>query len=365
MKYLDEYRDPAVAHRILDKIAEACGERSELAAIMEVCGTHTMSIARAGLRSLLGENLRLLSGPGCPVCVTPNDYLDRAIAIARQRDAIIATFGDMMKVPGSSSSLYQERGNGARIEMVYSPLDALKIAEQNPLNKVIFLGVGFETTAPTVAATLAKARADGVKNFFVLCGHKIVPPALFALVNDPELKLDGFLCPGHVSAIIGSRPYEFIARDYGLPCVIAGFEPLDILQGIWMILRQIIEKRGASVEIQYSRAVAAEGNPKAAAFMEKVFEPVDSIWRGLGKIPASGLAIKEEFGDWDAARVIQADVGETREPAGCICGMILRGVRLPMDCPLFRKTCTPENPVGACMVSSEGTCAAYYKYGNG
>lgn len=364
MKYLDEYRDPALGRKIVDKITEALERRSEEISIMEVCGTHTMSIARAGLRNLLGDKLRLLSGPGCPVCVTPNDYLDRAIAYARQRDVIIATFGDMMKVPGSSSSLYRERGGGARIEMVYSPLDALNMAVQNPQKKVIFLGVGFETTAPTVAATIVKARENGVNNFFILCGHKIVPPALLALVNDPELKLDGFLCPGHVSAIIGSRPYEFIARDYGLPCVIAGFEPLDILQAIWMIIRQIIEKT-ASVEIQYSRAVAAEGNPKAAALMEQVFEPEDSIWRGLGEIPASGLAIREEFGNWDAARQIPVDVEETREHPGCICGLILRGVRSPMECPLFRKACTPENPVGACMVSSEGTCAAYYKYSNG
>jgi hydrogenase expression/formation protein HypD len=330
--------------------------------LMEVCGTHTMSISRSGLRRLLPENIRLLSGPGCPVCVTPNYYLDKAIAYARKKDVLLTTFGDMIKVPGSSSSLEKEKGERANIFVVYSPLDALKIAQNNPEKKIIFLGVGFETTAPTLAATLQIARRKKIQNFLIFSGHKLIPPAMEALLKDQELHLDGFICPGHVSTIIGSKPYEFIARDYHIPCVIAGFEPLDVVQAIFMSVQEIVEKRPPQVQIQYSRLVKEEGNKKALELMEEVFETEKSNWRGLGDIPGSGLKIKENFFAFDAEVNLPVEAEKTRENKACICGAILRGVKTPLDCSLFKKECRPENPVGACMVSSEGTCAAYFKY---
>ncbi len=364
MKYIDEYRNPRIAQKLLDEIRTLLCDCADGMVLMEVCGTHTMSIARAGIRRLLAGKIRLLSGPGCPVCVTPNHYLDKAVAYGRRKDVILATFGDMMKVPGSSSSLEKEKSKGTSVIVVYSPLDALKIAEQNPQKKIIFLGIGFETTAPTVAATIKIAREKNTKNFFVHCGHKLVPPAMKVLVNDPELRIDGFICPGHVSALIGSRPYDFIARDYGIPCVIAGFEPIDILQTILMLVRQIVGKDAPLIEIQYSRVVRAEGNVKALEMMSEVFEVTKSDeWRGLGTIPESGLKLNEHFCDFDAEENITVEVEETVEHPGCICGAILRGVKTPPECGLFKKVCTPENPIGACMVSSEGTCAAYYKYG--
>jgi len=365
MRYMDEYRNPELGQKLLGKIEETLRGFPVKISIMEVCGTHTMSIARAGIGRLLAERVRLLSGPGCPVCVTPNDYMDRAVAWARCKDIIITTFGDMMKVPGSTSSLYREKVSGAQIAIVYSPLEAIGIAEAYPSKKIIFLAIGFETTAPTIAATIKCAREKNLKNFFIHCGHKLVPPAMRTLVNDPELQIDGFICPGHVSTIIGSRPYEFIAREYHIPCVVAGFEPLDILESVWMIVNQISRGNHAIVEIQYTRAVKPEGNPNALSLMNEVFAPVDSIWRGLGTIPESGMTIRESNADFDAVKKIPVAVEETKEHPACICGMILRGVRLPVDCPLFRTTCNPENPIGPCMVSSEGTCAAYYKYEKG
>ena len=362
MKYLEEYRDPVLAQKLLKSILHLLEHSPSKIKLMEVCGTHTMNIARAGIRRLLKDQIALLSGPGCPVCVTHNSYMDQAIACSREKDVIIASFGDMIKVPGSYSSLEKEKAKGADIQVVYSPLDSLKIARENPGKKIIFLGVGFETTAPTVAATIRSAREQNLQNFFVLCGHKIVPPAMKALVMDPDLRIHGFLCPGHVSTIIGSKPYEFIARDHGVPCVIAGFEPVDILQAIEMLLKNIISKAAPCVEIQYSRVVKEEGNPRALDIMNNVFEPVDSAWRGLGSIPRSGLAIRDDYREFDASIQIQVQVPPIYEHPECRCGEVLRGVTVPPECPLFRKVCNPENPIGPCMVSTEGTCAAYYKY---
>ncbi len=330
--------------------------------MMEVCGTHTMTAFRSGLRSLLPGNISLLSGPGCPVCVTPTGYIDRAIALSRIKDVTLATFGDLLRVPGTESSLELERARGAQIKVVYSPLDALQDAHEHPERQVIFLGVGFETTAPAVAWTIQKAAAEKCLNFSVLCAHKTMPQAMATLLQGGELRIDGFLCPGHVSSIIGSRPYEFICREYGIPCVVAGFEAGDMILAIEMLLRQLAEKR-AAVEIQYTRGVGATGNPQAQAILREVFEEGASEWRGLGIIPGSGLNLRDAFRAHDALRR-WPDIAlpQPAEPAGCICGDVLRGARAPTECPLFRRRCTPETPVGACMVSSEGACAAYFRY---
>jgi hydrogenase expression/formation protein HypD len=361
MKYVDEFRDSRLAASLVEEIRREARDLDRVT-LMEVCGTHTMSIFRHGIRGLLPPNVRLLSGPGCPVCVTPNEFLDRAVAYARQPGVIVTTFGDMMRVPGSSSSLERERAEGRDVRVVYSPLDALDVAARNPRSMVVFLGVGFETTAPTIAATVMDARGKGLENYAVLCAHKRVVPAMEAVVSSPELDLDGFICPPHVSAIIGSRPYEPLARKHGIPCVVTGFEPLDILQGILMLLRQV---RGAEqrVEIQYRRVVTREGNPEAMALMDAVFETHESVWRGIGAIPESGLRMRGSFAAWDIERRMTVEVEPSREDRGCRCGDVLRGILAPPQCALFGKRCVPERPVGACMVSSEGTCAAYYKYG--
>ncbi len=332
--------------------------------LMEVCGTHTMSAFRSGLRSVLPARVSLLSGPGCPVCVTPNTFVDTAVAMASQPDTIMATFGDMIRVPGTETSLERARAGGARVQVVYSPLDAIRIAQKKPEARVIFLGVGFETTVPATAWAIREARAT-VPNFYVLCAHKTMPQAMAALLKGGEVQIDGFICPGHVSVIIGSKPYEFICRDYGIPCVVAGFEAADMVAGIGMILKQIVDKR-AEVEIQYARSVHRDGNPKAQEIIREVFEECDAEWRGLGMIPRSGLKIRKEFAGRNAETVFTGlEMPEAVEPAGCLCGDVLRGVKTPPECPLFKKRCTPDNPVGACMVSSEGTCAAYFKYSRG
>ena len=359
MIYVDEFRDKEAVRGLARKIVKiADGKRLTF---MEVCGTHTMSAARYGIRNILPENVKLLSGPGCPVCVTPNSYLDRAMAISRLHQSIIVTFGDMFRVPGSSSSLASEKSQGGDIRIVYSALDSLSIARENPDRKVVFLGIGFETTAPTVAATILAAEREGLDNFFVLCGHKTIPNAMKMLVDSPELNVSGFICPGHVSAIIGSRSYEPLATEYRVPCVVAGFEPTDILQAIYMLAKQVKEDR-ASVENQYSRVVAEDGNTKAISVMEGVFGTKDAEWRGIGVVSQSGLSIREKFSAFDAESNIEVEVERTKEFPGCICGQILRGVKTPLQCKLFGKECTPVEPKGACMVSSEGTCAAYYKY---
>ncbi len=358
LKYIDEYRKADTAGRLADQIRETSKRPIKL---MEVCGTHTVTIFRHGLRELLPPHITLISGPGCPVCVTPVGAIDQAILLAQREEVIIVTFGDLLRVPGSESSLLRQRGSGADVRVVYSAYDALEMARRERERKVVFLGVGFETTAPTVAAVIRRAKEEGAANFSVLSMHKIIPPALKALVESPDLTIDGFICPGHVSTIIGTEPYRPTAEQFRVPCVVAGFEPVDVLQAIALLVNQI-EAGEAKVEIQYRRGVSSQGNPKALAAMEEIFVECDSEWRGLGVLPLSGLEIAPSYGAFDADRLYDIPPVEGREPAGCICGDILRGLRRPPDCPLFRNACTPENPVGACMVSSEGTCAAYYKY---
>ena len=355
---LKAFKDPALARGLIESI-QALAPKS--ATLMEVCGTHTVAIARNGIRGLMPEGVRLASGPGCPVCVTSNHDIDKVIARARVPEVTIATFGDMTRVPGSTSSLLAEQAAGRSVEIVYSPLDALRLAQENPDRQIVFVGVGFETTTPLVAMAIKRARAMGLTNFTVYGAHKNMPGALEVIINDPALKLDALILPGHVSTIIGAEPYRFLAENYGIPGVITGFEPVDVLQGIAMIMRQLHEGR-ADIEIAYARGVMPEGNPVALAAIDEVFETCSATWRGLGEIPGSGYRIREEFADFDAMRRFQPDVEEVREHKGCRCGDVLRGIMAPSECPLFRKVCTPENPVGPCMVSSEGSCAAYYRY---
>jgi len=359
----DSFKDPLLVRAQLEVIQQLAAELKRDVNIMEVCGTHTVAIARSGFRSVLPGNIRLISGPGCPVCVTANVDIDRVIALTKVPDAIIATFGDMVRVPGSSTSLMQRKAEGAKVEVIYSPLDALTLAQKHPHMQVILVGVGFETTTPPVAATIIRAHSLGLANFSVAAAHKRVPPALLALVNDQELALDALILPGHVSTILGIAPYEFLAADYGIPGVITGFEPLDLLQGIAGLLRQVLEGR-ATIENAYKRAVMHEGNPAALEVIQRVFAVCDADWRGLGVIGESGYAIREEFADFDALRRFSADleVEPTVEPRGCRCGEVLRGLLSPSACPLFGKACTPSMPVGPCMVSSEGSCAAWYRY---
>lgn len=362
MNYQDEFRDKAIVLGLAARIRELVAGRTEPMTFMEVCGTHTMAIYQYGLRSLLPPQVRLISGPGCPVCVTPNDYVDRAVALCRLPGVIVATFGDMVRVPGSSSSLLEERAKGADIRIVYSPLDAVALAARNPDKKVVFLGVGFETTAPAIGGSILAAKKQGLGNYYVLAAHKTIPIPMEVLSSDPELKIDGYLCPAHVSVVIGANAYRFLAEERGVPCVVTGFEPVDVMQGVEMLARQVVE--GASrVEIQYSRVVKWEGNRKAQEVIAEVLTPFDAPWRGIGVIPGSGLRIADAYAEFDAEKAIPVEVEETREHAGCLCGEILKGKVNPFDCPLFAKACTPESPVGACMVSSEGTCAAAYKYG--
>lgn len=329
---------------------------------MEVCGTHTVSFSRFGLRRMLPKEIKVISGPGCPVCVTSQQDIEKALALASLPNSIFVTFGDMMKVPARSGSLERKRAEGCDIRVVYSPLDALKIARDNEGKLVIFLAVGFETTAPGVAVTILRAREENIKNFKVLSLHKLIPPAMRAILEAGEINIDGFICPGHVSAVIGAEPYRFIVEEYGIPCVITGFEPLDILEAIYMLLG-MMEKRLPRVEIQYKRGVRWEGNPWALETMWKVFELGDAVWRGLGFLPSTALQIREEFGEWDARYLLEGlEVEPAEENPLCCCGEVIRGLKEPTDCPLYGKVCTPANPVGPCMVSSEGTCSAYYKY---
>lgn len=325
---------------------------------MEVCGTHTMAISRFGLRELLPAGMRLVSGPGCPVCVTAIGDLDVAVEIARLPRTTIVTFGDLVRVPASRTSLAEERAAGADVRVVYSPADAVALAAAEPDREVVFVGIGFETTAPTVAASLLEARSRSLANFSVLSLHKTMPGPLRALLDLGETRLDGFILPGHVSVITGSDCYRFLAEEYGVGGVVAGFEAEDVLEALLMLVRQ----REPRIEIGYTRAVRPEGNPVARAVMEQVFEPSDADWRGLGVIPGSGLRINAAFAGFDAARRFEVDPGEPQEPRGCRCGEVLRGILDPADCPLFGRRCTPETPVGACMVSSEGSCAARHRY---
>ena len=352
------FKDPKLARGLIETIHRLAPEHATL---MEVCGTHTVPIARNGIRDLMPEGLRLASGPGCPVCVTCNRDIDTVIALARIPNVTITTFGDMTRVPGSTSSLLAEQAAGRSVEIVYSPLDALAFAKAHPEREVVFVGVGFETTTPLVAMAIKRAKAMGLSNFTVFAAHKNMPGALELLVGDPTLELDALILPGHVSTIIGAEPYRFLAEKYGIPGVITGFEPVDVLQGIAMLVRQLHEGR-AEIEIAYARGVMPEGNPVALAAIDEVFETCTATWRGLGDIPGSGYRIRDEFANFDAVRRFEPDVEPTRDPKGCRCGDVLRARIAPNECPLFRTVCTPENPVGPCMVSSEGSCAAYYRY---
>ena len=362
MKYSSEYRDPDLAKALVEAIRKDLQGYTGRMTLMEVCGTHTMSIYQHGIRSLLPEQVRLVSGPGCPVCVTPISYIDQAVAYARRPQTIVATFGDMIRVPGSTSTLQREKAKGADVRIVYSSLDAVTVAERNPDKSIVFLGVGFETTAPTVAGSLLEAEKRRLNNYFVLCAHKTMPAPMIALTSDPDLKVDGYICPAHVSAVIGSDAYLPLAEGFGVPCVVTGFEPVDMLRGIQMLVQQVVAGE-ARVESEYSRIVKPGGNRTAQAILVKVFEPCDAEWRGIGAIPASGLQLREAYRKFDALIALPVEVEEPREHKGCLCGEILKGKFSAKDCPLFRKTCTPAHPVGACMVSSEGTCAAEYKYG--
>ncbi len=352
------FKDPKLARGLIETIRALAPERATL---MEVCGTHTVAVARNGIRALMPDGVRLSSGPGCPVCVTSNRDIDTVIALARVPNVTIATFGDMTRVPGSTSSLLREQAAGRSVEIVYSPLDALTLARERPDREIVFVGVGFETTTPLVAMAIKRAAAAGLKNFSVFGAHKNMPGALEAIVSDPRLKLDALILPGHVSTIIGIDPYRFLAEKYGIPGVIAGFEAVDVLQGVAMIMRQLREGR-AEIEIAYARGVMPEGNPTARAAIDEVFETCTATWRGLGDIEGSGYRIRNEFARFDAVKRFDPDIEPTQDPKGCRCGDVLRGIMAPSDCPLFRIVCTPENPVGPCMVSSEGSCAAYYRY---
>jgi len=360
--FFDEFSDSKKTGTLTRRIRQIARDITEEVILMEVCGTHTVAIFKSGIKSMLPDNVKLISGPGCPVCVTPNPYLDRAIALSRLDNIIIATFGDMMKVPGSSSSLEKEKTKGGDIRMVYSTLDALKIAQNNSDKKVVFLGVGFETTAPTVAFALKEAKDKNIRNFLVLSAHKLIPPALRFLAQSADLKVNGFICPGHVSTIIGAKPYDFLADDFNIPCVISGFEPVDLFQSLFLLLTQL--KRGnAKVENQYFRAVKREGNPMALNLIDEVFQKEDSLWRGIGVIPQSGLALKEEYKEFDAEKRIPVLVEKSREPKGCLCGLVIEGKKSPVECSYYADQCTPQSPIGPCMVSSEGSCQAYFKYG--
>ncbi len=330
--------------------------------IMEVCGTHTMAIFRHGIRSLLPEQITLLSGPGCPVCVTPAGHIDAFLAAACLPRVVLTTFGDLIRVPGSDGvSLATARSKGARVEIVYSPMDALALAQREPECTVVFAAIGFETTAPTIAATLIQARRLGVDNFLIIAAVKTMPAALDLLMDDPDLRVDGLLCPGHVSAVIGSKVYRPLVEKYRLACAVAGFEPADILTGLLSLIRQIHAGR-PGVDNCYTRAVTEEGNARARFLMEEVFVPADSEWRGLGMIPASGLILRKEYQDFDGLQHLGIPLRATREPGGCRCGQILKGCLLPPDCPLYGASCTPLRPVGPCMVSNEGACAAFFRY---
>ncbi len=368
MKYIDEFRDPTLARRWVDEIHRLARRPVR---VMEFCGGHTHAIFRFGLRALLAPALDLRAGPGCPVCVTAAADLDRAIALASVPGVILSTFGDMLKVPSSAGTLEAARGRGADVRIVYSPADAVELAQQFPTREVVFLGVGFETTAPGVAAALLQAEAAQLPNFSVLSLHKLTPPAMRAILDAGEVRLDGILGPGHVSAIIGSAAWDFLPRDYHLPCAVAGFEALDLLGALAALVRAAqagvapacAAPAGEPTVINaYARSVRPGGNPHAQALLERVFAAADAEWRGFGVIPASGLALRVEYAHRDAAQRFPIVVAPAGEPPGCRCGEVLRGVLAPPDCPLFGTVCTPRAAIGPCMVSAEGACAAYYQY---
>jgi hydrogenase expression/formation protein HypD len=364
MKYADEFRDRDKAAALLRAIEAVAGEirPAKPLQIMEVCGGHTHAIFRYGIEAMLPDAVELVHGPGCPVCVLPMGRVDDCIAIAAQPGVILATFGDAMRVPGSHGSLMQAKANGADIRMVYSPTDALAIARNNPEREVVFFGLGFETTMPSTALTVLEAERDAISNFSVFCNHITIVPTLKAILDSPDLRIDGFVGPGHVSMVIGSAPYEFIARQYRKPLVISGFEPLDLLQSVWMVLRQIAHGR-AEIENQYARVVASGGNAAAQRAIDAVYEPREHFeWRGLGSIDYSGVRFRAEYARFDAERRFVVPGVRVTDPAACQCGEVLKGALKPQQCRVFGTACTPETPMGALMVSSEGACAAYYRY---
>ena len=358
MKYLDEYRDPAIARRHADAIARLTTRPWTL---MEICGGQTHSIVRHGIDQMLPEQITLLHGPGCPVCVTPSGVVDAAVTIARRPEVIFCSFGDMLRVPGNDGSLLSARARGADVRMVYSPLDALAIARDNPRREVVFFAIGFETTAPTTAMAVLQAEREGLENFSMLVSHVLVPPAIEALLSDPDNSVQGFLAAGHVCTVMGFWEYEPIAERFNIPIVVTGFEPVDLLQGIYLCVKQLEEGR-AEVENQYSRSVRRAGNEVAQRTLAKVFAPQAQGWRGMGEIPASGLGLAPAYARFDALKRFDGVEVPPDRPGECISGEILRGARRPADCPAFGTRCTPEHPLGATMVSSEGTCAAYYRY---
>jgi hydrogenase expression/formation protein HypD len=361
MRHVDEYRDPGAARKLAAEIGRVVGGAGRPMRLMEVCGGHTMAVHRFGIPELLPDGVELLSGPGCPVCVTPTTYLDLAIELAARPDVVLTTFGDLYRVPGGEGSLEDAAAGGADVRVVYSARDALKIAREEPDREVVFLAVGFETTAPGTAATVLEADAVGAGNFRLLSGHKTMPEALAALVAAPEVPVDGFVLPGHVATITGPEPYEFLPRENGIACCVTGFEPTDVLLGVLSLVRQVAAGE-PRLENRYRRAVRPGGNPRARDVVERVFQKADSQWRGLGLIPASGLAVREE---WARFRVEPPDPAvPSAENAACRCPEVLRGLIRPTDCPLFGAACTPDSPVGPCMVSSEGACAALFKYGS-
>lgn len=370
MKYTDEFRDPAKAKALLSAIADTVQRIGATAEdplyIMEICGGHTHAIFRYGLDKLVPDAIEFVHGPGCPVCVLPMSRVDDCLEIAERPEVIFTTFGDAMRVPGTRGSLAQAKAMGADIRMVYSPLDALELARRNPCREVVFFGLGFETTMPSTALTVLRAAEESVSNFSLFCNHILVPPPIKALLDDPHMKIDGFVGPGHVSMVSGIGIYDFIARDYGKPLAVAGFEPLDLLQSVLMVLTQIAEGR-AEIENQYARVVPDAGNPAALAAIDRVYTPRDAFdWRGLGEIDRSGVKIRPEYAAWDAEEKFgvgyAAGKSSGREPEGCRCGDVVKGLIKPSACPMFGRECTPENPMGALMVSSEGACAAYHLY---
>ncbi|MDO8413945.1 MAG: hydrogenase formation protein HypD [Gallionellaceae bacterium] len=368
MRFADEFRDPEKARTLIAEIERLVvplsAARGRPLQIMEVCGGHTHTIFRYGLKTMLPEKtLEFVHGPGCPVCVLPMGRVDDCVALAQIPNVIFTTFGDAMRVPGSKGSLLQAKAGGADVRMVYSPLDALELARKNPQREVIFFALGFETTMPSTALTVLQAKREGIRNFSLFCNHITIIPTIKAILDSPELTLDGFLGPGHVSMVIGNRPYDFIAKRYGKPIVIAGFEPLDVLQSLWMVLKQLSEGR-CEVENQYQRVVAEGGNAQALAAVGEVFELREFFeWRGLGSIDHSGVRLRAAFAEYDAERKFIVPNLKIADPKSCQCGEVLKGVIKPNQCKVFGTACTPEKPLGSLMVSSEGACAAYYQYG--
>lgn len=359
---LKNFSNPELCRGLLKKLESRLEELGRPLRFMEVCGTHTVSIFRSGLRSLLPDSVVHISGPGCPVCVTHDREVAAYIELAKKDNVIIATFGDLMRVPGPGcQNLKEAQARGAQVKIVYSPHDAMGLAKSNPGSKVVFLGVGFETTAPAVAATIQMAKVAGLKNFSVLSFHKLVPPALRVLLQDKNSNIDAFLLPGHVSTILGVAPYQFVAKEFNCPGIVGGFDPADILQSLLLMTEELIMGK-AEIINQYSRMVSDDGNPKARRIMEEVFATGDALWRGIGQIPHSGLFLREEYADFEAWKAFELSLPDVPEIKGCKCGSVLKGQMSPPDCPLFGKACTPAKPVGPCMVSTEGSCAAYFKY---